>query len=123
MDPERPDHQWNFADLYHYRLHDDGSEPTRASAFSSPQSLVAFPLATSVVATVTRAARTIAAVDGESVVVPLTAAFIVGFLLAAISVADPRSRPRTGLAWVTAVCVAVVNSLLVFVAARGIDKF
>jgi hypothetical protein len=97
--------------------------PAGAGVFTAPQSLVAFPLAISIVATIARAGHTIGRTDFDSVGVPLAAAFAVGAGLAAVTVADPRARPRGTRAWVVAIVSAIVNSLVLFAAALGIEKF
>ena len=49
--------------------------------------------------------------------------FIVGALLVGLTMADPRARPRGLRGWTVAVVVAIVNSLVLFAAALGIEKF
>ncbi len=105
-------------------LRDVGDKQARAvGVFTSAQSLVAFPLSTSIVATVTRAGRTIARAEFDSVAIPLVAALIVGGALFALTVSDPRARPRTSAGWLAMSATAFINGLLLFVAALGIEKF
>lgn len=93
------------------------------SVFSAPQSLVAFPIATSLVATVARAARTIGHAEADSPGVALCAAILAGAAIFGVTIMDADSRPRTIAGWAVAACVAAVNTLLLFVAALGIEKF
>lgn len=91
--------------------------------FTAPQSVVAFPIATSIVVTSSRAARTIAGIESSPVVVSLVTAGIVGAILFAITVMDRRARPRDAAGWSAAIVVATLNALLIFAAAVGIEKF
>lgn len=100
-----------------------GDQPRAVGVFTSAQSLVAFPLATSIVATVARASRTIGHTEFDSITVPLAGAFIVGGTLFLLTAGDPRSRPRTWRGWIAMAGTAVVNSLVLFVAALGVEKF
>jgi hypothetical protein len=100
-----------------------GGWPKNADVFTAPESLLVFPLGTSVVATAARAARTIGGADSESSVVPLIAALLVGAVILGLTVLDDAARPRTPKAWVVSICVATVNSLVLFTAALGIEKF
>jgi hypothetical protein len=95
----------------------------RVSVFSAPQSLVAFPIATSLIATVTRAARTIGRMESDSPWVPLFAALLAGVVIFGLTMTDADSRPKTAAGWAIAACTAAINSLLLFVAALGIEKF
>jgi hypothetical protein len=100
------------------------THPGRSTAtFTAPQSLATFPLSICVVATLTRAARTILRTESDAVGIPLATAFLVGAAIVGIVVSDARSRPRTAREWLVTTAVAFVNSLVVFVAALGIDKF
>ena len=105
--------------------HPERSVSVRSAAgvFTAPQSLVAFPLAVSIVATIARAGHTIGRTEFDSIGVPLTAALTVGAGLAVVSMADPRTRPRGARAWFVAIAAALVNSLVLFAAALGIEKF
>jgi hypothetical protein len=92
--------------------------------FSAPQSLTVFPVATCLVATITRAARTLARADAESTVwVALTAALGIGCALFLTTVTDPRTRPRTLREGTARALAAGINSLLLCAAALGIEKF
>jgi hypothetical protein len=91
--------------------------------FATPKSLAAFPVATSLVATISRAARTICHADPDSVIVPLLSALAIGLAILIISVRDERARPRTRSDWLTVSSVAVINALVLFAAALGIEKF
>lgn len=90
--------------------------------FAAPQSLV-FAIATSLVTTLARGARTIAGVEAGSVLPPLIAAMIVGASIVAVAVVEPACRPKSTGDWLTTIGVAAVNSLMLFVAALGIEKF
>ena len=94
-----------------------------AGVFTSTQSIVAFPVSVSVVATIARASHTIGRTAFDAIAVPLAAAFIVGALLVGLTMTDPRVRPRSLRGWAVAVVVAIVNSLVLFAAALGIEKF
>lgn len=94
-----------------------------AGVFTSWQSLVAFPVATCVVATTTRAGRTIGRTDFDSIAMPLTAALVVGGAMLVATLMDQRTRPRHLRGWITSCAAALVNSLLLFAAALGIEKF
>ena len=110
-----------FTDLFVFEA---ASDDARACAvFTMPQSLATHAVAICVVATLTRAFRTILRPDADSLLVPLAAAIAVGGLIALSVVSDARTRPRGALEWTTAMMVAVVNSLVLFVATIGIDKF
>jgi hypothetical protein len=93
------------------------------NVFTSTQSVVAFPLAVSVVATISRASHTIGRTAFDSVAVPLAAAFIVGGLVVALTMMDPLARPSGVRGWAQAISVAFLNSLVLFAAALGIEKF
>ena len=80
-------------------------------------------MAICVVATLTRAVRTILRPDADSLLVPLAASIISGGLIALSVVSDARTRPARPAQWTTAVMVAAVNSLVLFIATIGIDKF
>ena len=110
-----------LADLFVIRSR--SSVPPDTGIFTAPQSLAAFPLATSVVATIARAARTIGRTEFDSILVPLIAAFGLGCAMFVVTIHDRRSRPRGLQAWLTAIAVAFLNCLLLFVAALGIEKF
>jgi hypothetical protein len=55
--------------------------------------------------------------------ISLLVAIVIGGCFMAAFCMDPRTRPRTMRGWIVSTLVAVINSLLLFVAARGIDKF
>jgi hypothetical protein len=95
----------------------------RAGVFTAPQSLVAFPLAISIVVTISRASRTIGRTDFDAIAVPLTAALAVGAGIGALTLSDPRARPRTLAGWSIALLTVLTNSLVLFAAALGIEKF
>ena len=61
--------------------------------------------------------------EADSILVPFVASVAVGCAILAMVAADRRTRPRGGLEWTAAVLVAWVNSLVLFTAALGIDKF
>jgi hypothetical protein len=92
-------------------------------AFTAGQSVVVFPLAISIVVTVTRASRTVVGTAFDSVFIPLAASIIVGCTLFVITVRDRRARPRTAAQWIRTATVAFLNSLVLFAAALGIEKF
>jgi hypothetical protein len=94
-----------------------------AGVFTSTQSIVAFPVSVSVVATIARASHTIGRTAFDAFAVPLAAAFIVGALLVGLTMTDSRARPQGLSGWAVAVAIAIVNSLVLFAAALGIEKF
>jgi hypothetical protein len=94
----------------------------KTCVFTAPQSLV-FLLGTSIVTTTARGARTIAGAEPASVLPLLAAALVVGAIIAVLSLFDAECRPRTRGEWATLVTVAAVNSLVLFVAALGVEKF
>jgi len=94
-----------------------------AGVFTAPQSIVVFPVATSIVVTSSRAARTIAGLESSPVMVSLVSAGIVGAILFTLTVMDSRARPRDAVGWGIAIVVALLNALLIFAAAVGIEKF
>ena len=101
-----------------------GSPPCPAAGvFTSMQSIVAFPVSVSVVATIARGSHTIGRTAFDAIAVPLAAAFIVGALLVSLTMTDSRARPRGLRGWAVAVAIAIVNSLVLFAAALGIEKF
>lgn len=110
-----------LTDLFVFEAAAEG--PRAFALFTMPQSLATYAVAICVVATVTRAVRTILRPDAESLAVPLAASIVVGALISAAVASDPRTRPRGVLEWTMAAAVAAVNSLVLFVAAIGIDKF
>ena len=89
--------------------------------FTCPESLV-FAVATSLVATLVRAAKTIARTDLDSTTLALAAAFAVGAAIFAVSMSDRGARPDHGRGWITAIAAAALNCLLLCVAAVGIEK-
>ena len=91
--------------------------------FTAPQTLSTYGVAICLVATITRAARTILRTEADSIVVPLAASLVIGCAILTIVAVDRRTRPRGPLEWLSAVLVAGVNSLVVFTATLGIDKF
>jgi hypothetical protein len=91
--------------------------------FTSPQALVVFPIATSLIATLARGARTIGHMESDSTLVPLLTACAFGALIFITTVSDTRARPRRISGWLLALVIAAVNSLLLFVSALGIEKF
>jgi hypothetical protein len=93
------------------------------SVFTAPQSLVAYPLSVCIVATLTRAARTILRSDVADATPPFLAALVVGGAIVAIVASDRLTRPRHRRDWVGMIVVGIVNSLVLFVAALGIEKF
>ena len=94
-----------------------------AGIFTSTQSIVAFPVSVSIVVTIARASHTIGRTPFDATGAPLAAAFVVGALLVGLTMMDPRARPRGAWAWTAAVAIAIVNSLVLFAAALGIEKF
>lgn len=94
-----------------------------ACVFTVRESLLVFPVATSVVATAARAARTIGGMDSESIVAPLAAALVVGAGIFAASALSEGCRPKSLREWSIAASIAALNSLLLFAAALGIEKF
>lgn len=120
-----------LADLVVVALECDDREPhpapdartSAAGIFTAKQSIVVFPMSISVVATIARAGHTIGRTAFDSIAVPLVAAFVVGALLVVLTLSDPRARPRGLAGWGVTVLVAIVNSLVLFVAALGIEKF
>jgi hypothetical protein len=91
--------------------------------FTAPESLLAFPVATSVVATVARAARTIGGVESDSIAAPMIAAVLVGAVIFGLTLCHHAARPRTPRDWAISAFVAAANSLVLFAAALGIEKF
>ena len=75
-----------LADLFVIRSR--SSVPPDTGIFTAPQSLAAFPLATSVVATIARAARTIGRTEFDSILVPLIAAFGLGCAMFVVTIHD-----------------------------------
>jgi hypothetical protein len=101
------------------------TSPQRSApaVFTTPQSVTTFSVAICIVATISRASRTILHLESESILVPLVTSFAIGSgILCAIAI-DGESRPRGLLDWMSAIVVAAVNSLVLFAAALGIDKF
>lgn len=122
-----------FADLFAIDCNCDGARdedtprlpdrPLAVGIFTTPQSLLVFPLSTSIVATVARASRTIFRTEFDSIVVPLTTSIVIGVALFLVTALEERSRPKTWSGWLTMAATTAVNSLLLFVAALGIEKF
>jgi hypothetical protein len=112
----------SFTELLIIRHQEDGRQ-VGVGVFTSPQSLVAFPLATCIVATLARAGRTIGHAEFDSIAMPLVGACAVGGAMFVLTVADPRSRPGSATQWLAAALTAAVNCLLLFSAALGIEKF
>ena len=96
--------------------------PHTVGVFTAPQTLLAFPVATSLVTTLARAARTIAGVDLNSPLMPLAAALTIGAAMFAITMSQPAARPRTLGGWLIAAVVTFLNCLVLFAAALGIEK-
>jgi hypothetical protein len=96
---------------------------TACALFTMPQSLTTYAMSICIVATITRAARTILRIESDSVIVPLAASLAVGCAIVIVVATDTRARPRGALEWASAVLVAGVNSLVLFSATIGIDKF
>lgn len=93
------------------------------AVFTAPQTLPTFVLSTCVVVTLSRAARTLGHVDSESTAVTLAAAVLVAAGILALTFSDPDARPSTLGRWTISLLVATVNSLILYVAALGIEKF
>ena len=99
------------------------SDVMSTGIFTATQSVVAFPVSVSIVATIARASHTIGRTAFDSIAVPLVASLVVGALLVGVTMSDPRARPRDARGWGITVVVAIVNSLVLFAAALGIEKF
>ena len=95
---------------------------TRRSLFTAPQSLI-FLVATSFVTTFARGARTIVGVEPGAAWPVLLASVLVSLVIVTLSMAIPECRPKHRGELVAVVAVTLANSLLVFVAALGIEKF
>jgi hypothetical protein len=91
--------------------------------FLAPQSLVVFSLGTAVVTTVSRAFRTMGQADGESTMVALVTAAVVGSAIVMLTVIHPEVRPQKLSAWALGLVIAALNSFLLYAAAVGIEKF
>lgn len=104
-------------------VRDPQSATGGAGVFTAPQSLSAFPVATSVVASVSRAVRTTGITDADSTVVALAVSIVVSIAIFAVTVSDAAARPRNGADWALSAMVAASNCLLLYVAALGIEKF
>jgi hypothetical protein len=89
--------------------------------FTCPESLL-FPVATSLVATIVRASRTLARTAIDPTSVALVAAFVVGTMIFAITVSDREARPSDARTWLTAIVSATFNCLLLCAAAVGVEK-
>jgi len=90
---------------------------------TSPHASLILVLATCVVTAVARAARTIGQADLNSVWPVAIAAMVVGSVLFGFAVLDQGRRPRSVIEWLVAAFAAAGNSLVLFSAALGIDKF
>lgn len=96
---------------------------TAVCVFASPQALAAFPVGTSLVVSITRAVRTIVRTETDSPLVPLAAAAFVGLAIFGLSMTVAGARPRTVAGWAIAAGIAALDSLVLFAAALGIEKF
>lgn len=95
----------------------------RDPVITSPHASLVLVLATCVVTAAARAARTIGQADLNSVWPVAIAAMVVGSVLFGFSVLDERHRPQSVSGWLVAGSAAAGNSLVLFSAALGIDKF
>jgi hypothetical protein len=95
----------------------------RVGVFTSLQSACAFGVGISIVTTITRASRTIGGIDGESNLISLVTSFAVVCVVVALTASDPETRPQTVAAWVVAILAAMLNTLFLYSAAIGIEKF
>lgn len=89
--------------------------------FICPESFL-FAVATSLVVTIVRTARTLARMEIDSSILALGAALAVGATILVITVADRAARPANRREWATALASAFLNCLLMCVAAVGIEK-
>jgi hypothetical protein len=96
---------------------------SRTGIFTAPQSLVAFALGTSIVTTMSRAARTLGRVDAESTLVAFVTACALGAAIVAATVSDTEARPKSAAAWALSLLIAILNTLILYAAAIGIEKF
>jgi hypothetical protein len=104
-----------IAELFIVR-HDSGR-----GLFIAPQSLCSFPVAICIVATISRAARTIWHIESESIAVPIGMALATGAAIVAAILTDKDTRPRSVGEWIAAALIALLNSMVLFVAALGIE--
>src|SRR4051794_24489114 len=93
-----------LTDLFVFEAACDG--PRAFALFTMPQSLATYAVAICVVATMTRAVRTLLRPEADSLLVPLVASLVVGAGISLAVASDPRTRPRGPMEWATAAMVA-----------------
>ena len=95
------------------------TQPATTGAFITPQSIMSFPVASSLVSALWRLAEAIMPSWGTSKVTLLIIALVIGLFIWGISVTDPnlqQSRREKFIAF----GIAVINSLYLAIAALGI---
>jgi hypothetical protein len=95
--------------------------PSAVGAFITPQSFVAFPVASGLVALASGLAKVLLPAWGASNWVPAVIAFVVGGTIFLITVSQPEAAPRSRPSWAVALVVAFFNSLLLLAAALGMS--
>lgn len=99
-----------------------GDEPPAGrGAFITPETLTTFAGASSVIAIVSRVIAVLWAGSDERVVAA-TVALVVGCIIFAVNVTDPRAAPTTGRDWLIASVVGAVNTVYLIAVALGVSE-
>jgi hypothetical protein len=85
--------------------------------FVGPNSLT-FPLAASLVVAFWGGIKALWA-PGDSVLVPLGLAFLIGFIIFATTMTDEDARPKDFWGWASAIGITVINTGLLWFSALG----
>ncbi len=100
------------------------SAPTASPVgpFVTTSSIITFPVASTVVSIIWGLAKAVSPTYGASVVIPIIAAFLVGFFIYYIITSQPETKPKTNIEWNIARGIAIINSLYLAAAALGIAE-
>jgi hypothetical protein len=93
---------------------------TTQGVFVDPKTLASFPIAASVVTTISQIV--VRAMGGNMVIVALIVSLLIGALIVAITMSEPTARPRKLLEWVITIAIAVINSMLLYAAVVGVGQ-
>jgi hypothetical protein len=92
--------------------------------FVSLQGLISFPIASSLITTIWTITKAIFPANtydlrGASVWVPVAVSTLIGLGIFLVTVRDEQAKPCSASQWLSAALIALVNSLLLLVAALG----
>lgn len=95
-------------------------QPATVGVFITPQSLVSFPVASTLVMIIWGLIQKLVGAPAHAPWVPVVIALVLGGIIFITSVNAPDVRPKSTGAWAVAVGIGILNSLLLAASALGV---